>query len=197
MSIRNELLSNLTTALPEGISTGFRAVTTQSYVEANVKNGAQWEVGLYDPVFPSLAVNDVVIITGSVPIVLKGRALRFDGLGLMTSTFEAPAYSGGTPIPFYNLNHRNQATPEIQILGGTTVTDDGVQLSANKYFLGSDAVGNTITSSEGFEAQGAEFIFAANTTYLFKITSIDDTSTQRVFSYVTWYEGDTDLPLGG
>lgn len=182
------------TGIADGAFQGLSALTTQSFIETNVKNGYQWEIGLYDPAFPSEAVNDVVIITGSVPIILKGRALRFDGLGVMTSTYEAPTYTGGTLLPFYNLNHRNQATPEVQVLGGTTVTDDGTKLSSDKYFLGSSASGQNVTSHEGFEAQGEEFVFPANSTFLFKITSIDDSSAQRVFSYVTWYEGNTDIP---
>jgi hypothetical protein len=183
------------TGIPDGAFRGLRALTTQGFIETNVKNGFQWEIGLYDPAFASLAVNDIIVITGSSPIILKGRALRFDGLGLMTSTFEAPSYSGGTPLTFYNLNHKNQAVPQVQILGGATVTADGTQLSADKYFLGSSAAGPNVTSSEGFESNGLEFIFAANTAYLFKITSIDGSDAQRVFSYVTWYEGGTDIPV--
>ena len=183
------------TGIPGEAFKGLRAITSQSYTEANVKNGVQWEIGLYNAALPSLGVSDIIVITGSIPILLKGRALRFDGLGIFTSTFESPEYTGGTPLPFYNLNHRNQAVPEVQILGGATVTDDGTKLSSDKYFLGSTIAGNNVSASEGFEATGEEFLFDANTTYLFKITSIDGADAQRVFSYVTWYEGDTDLPI--
>jgi hypothetical protein len=183
------------TGFPDGAFKGLRALNVQTFTESNIKNGFQWELGLYNPVLASLAEVDVIVITGSVPLIIKGRALRFDGLGVMTSNFEGPTYTGGTPVPFYNLNHKNATTAQVQILGGVSVTDDGTKISADKYFLGSDSVGNTVTSSEGFETQGEEFIFDANTTYLFRITSIDGAADQRLYSYVIWYEGRTDLPV--
>jgi hypothetical protein len=183
------------TGIPDGAFRGLRGMTTQSFTESNVKNGFQWELGLYNPALASLAEVDIIVVTGSVPLLIKGRALRFDGLGIFTSNFENVSYTGGTPLPFFNLNNRNPKTPEVVILAGATVVDEGTKMSADKYFLGSNAVGNSVTSSEGFEADGEEFLFDANTNYLFRITSIDGSDAQRLFSYVTWYEGGTDIPV--
>lgn len=180
--------------VPNAVFESMRAMTVQSYAEGNVKLGTQWELGLYDAAFAGAAEKDTILITGSMPLLVKGRALRFDGLGFFTSVFETPTYTGGTPEVFYNVNHRNQATPEVQFLGGASVTVDGTKIATDKYFLGSTAAGNNVTSHEGFEAAGLEFLFAPNTTYLLRTTSID-VDPQRLFSYTTWYEGDTDFPL--
>lgn len=181
---------------PDGSFSGTRALTVQFYTEANVKNGVQFEASTYNAAFPGLGVSNFVLITGAKPVALKGRALSVGGLGLKLELFRDPTYTGGTPLSIFNMNHRNPVASTVQILALPTVTNDGVKIACDKYALGSNLQGavGTLTNTTFSEAEGLETIFAPNSVYLFKNTSLD-VDPQSVFSYQTWYEGDTDLPL--
>lgn len=103
---------------------------------------------------------------------------------------------GGTPIPIYNLNHKNPIPSTVAILGNPTITAEGTKISCDKYILGTNPQGGvSVVSSTLFtEAQGLETVLAPNSTYLFKSTSLETSDTQAIFSYNTWYEGGLDLP---
>lgn len=73
-------------APPSGIYTGLRAVTTQSYTEANSKNGTQHEGStLFN--LAGLATNDTFFVTGALPVSLKGRVIGFTGDGVTAEIF--------------------------------------------------------------------------------------------------------------
>ncbi len=184
------------TESPDGLYSGTRALTVQFYTEANVKNGRQFEASTYTAAFPGLASSGYVVVTGIYPVVLKGRTISVSGLGLKLEMFKSPTYTGGVPIQIYTLNHRNSFGTDVQILAGPTVTSDGIKVACDKYVFGSNLQGGTAVSSATLftEAPGLEMILPPNSTFYFKSTSLDN-DPQRVFSYNTWYEGDTDLPL--
>ncbi len=191
----NNFTSTKTGDFPEGSFSGLRALNVQSYVESNVKLGVQYEVGLYDPSVAAACILYFILQTGNNPIALKGRRIEFDGLGIQSMVFEGPTFTGGTPTTIFNLNHKNPVTGEAVILMSPSITDEGTQVQATKTYLGASLNGNQIQVETGQEAQGLEYIYNANSTYLFKLESIDAVDAQRVATFVTWYEGGLDLPL--
>lgn len=180
---------------PDGTFDGTRALNVQSYVESNVKLGLQYEASFFNPALAASATLYFVLQTGSNPLALKGRRIEFDGLGLQSTVFEGPTFTGGTPAPIFNLNHKNPVAGEAVILISPSVTDEGTQVQAIKTYLGASLNGNQIQVEAGQEAEGLEYVYDINSTYLFKIESLDGTDAQRVATFVTWYEGGLDLPL--
>ena len=195
METNNDFLESLAAGLPALASQGLRAVNVQTYVESNVKLGNQHEFSVYDPALAFDGFNDFVLLTGAQPVALKGRVIRCNGAGVVSSVFQGPTYSGGVAQPYFNLNYKNPVAGLAQIIGGATVSDVGVKVAADKHVIGAASQGNQVTISEGREAEGLEFIFAPNTAYLFRLASLGQSGTQRVSAYVTWYEGVLDLPL--
>lgn len=179
-------------AAPAGAYSGLRALTTQSYNEANVKNGVQYEISADTPALAAGANTDVIFTTGVNPVLIKGRQVKFNGLSLVTRVYRAPTFTGGTVTPYFNLNDRNPVTGTAVVRTGATVTAPGTEFGAPTFDLGSSGVGNSSLST--YSVPGIERLLAPNTTYLLRITN-DSAAVQRVTSYLTWYEGGTDLPL--
>lgn len=180
--------------LPVGLFNGNRAITQQNYTEANVKNGSQFELSSA-PVSLSAGANlDLVFITGNVPVIIKGRTVKFNGILLTTRVYRAPTYTGGAPVTPFNLNDINPNATTVQILAGATVTSPGIEFGAPTYEIGSAGLGNVQIST--YSTLGVERVLRPNTVYLQRTTN-DDTSAQLVTGALTWYEGFTDLPITG
>ncbi len=195
MSSKQSSLVNFESNSPNGLYEGQRAITTQSYTEANVKLGVQYELANFEPAFSDASPSDFIIITSSNPVLIKGLLWQFDGLGFVSQLFSNPIYTGGTPLTYFNKNTRNPVTGTIQFLGGAVVSSAGTPLSAARTILGSSGTGNSIvTTTQTQEPDGIETLLSENSVFLLRRTSID-TDAQRVSTYATWYEGMTDLPL--
>lgn len=175
---------------PSGLYEGTRAITIQGYVEANVKNGVQHEGSALFSIGGG-GVNDTIFLTGNTSVSLKGRKISYDGAGVSAFIFEAPTYTGGSSAEYQNANNINPVLGLSTILVGTTVSDDGILAFSPVHSLGS-------TSFFGGDAQisqiEAEHILKPNTAYLLRLVNLD-TTTQRVASHLSWYEGTLDLPL--
>lgn len=181
---------------PDGLYMGVRAMTTQNYVEANVKAGLQFVVATFVPAFPAApGFTDYVVEVGALPISIKGRTFQFDGSGIQLDVFRGPTYTGGVVTPYYNLLDGSPNLGLAVIKGAPTVTNVGTRIAPTRTLLGSSGVGNTVVASSVSEAEGLETILQRNTTYLFRTTSLHVGGTQRVSSANTWYEGELDLPL--
>ena len=180
---------------PEGVYTGSRALTVQSYIESNCKNGAQYELTTYTAGVASGAIRDFIIITGDKPVLLKNRLFQFTGERITTSVFRGPTYTGGTPIAYYNLNDINPVAGTIQVLGTPTVTSVGTQVSPTTDILGNlPQGGQSFTATEAESGVvGLERIFRPNTTYLFR-TINNSAAAINISSRSTWYEGFPDIP---
>ncbi len=192
MSIRNFLLEKLVAAtFPEGAFAGTRALTVQSYSEANAKNGTQHEGSTLLVDFAAGATNDTIFLTGPLPVSLKARIINFDGAGVKGEVFTGPTYTGGTPAEYQNASDINPVAGLSQIIVGATVTDDGDLVFAPSY-----SFGNSSNQGKGGigAALGSEKLLKPNTAYLFRLTSLD-ASTQNISSLLSWYEGELDLPL--
>jgi hypothetical protein len=180
--------------VPNGLFSGTRAMTVQGYIEANVKNGVQYESSSPVTLLGAGANIDTIFITGSKPVIIKDRIVKFNGVFLTTKVYRAPAYTGGTPRVSYNLNDITPVVSTVQIIGGATVTDVGTEFGAATYDIGSTGIGNVQIST--YSATGVERILRPNTVYLQRITN-EDAAAQSVAGTLTWYEGVTDLPLTG
>ncbi len=181
--------------VPDGLFSGTRAITYQNYVEANVKNGVQFEVSAPPVSLAALAFRDTIFITGSKAVIIKERSVKFNGVLLETHVYRAPEYSGGTPATIYNLNDINPVATTVTVLGGATVTNVGIEFGAPTYDIGSTGIGTVQVST--LSIGGAERVLRPNTVYLQRITNMDASASQLVTGALTWYEGPTDLPLTG
>lgn len=177
---------------PDGLFTGTRAITSQTYIEANVKNGLQFEFSSLNTSLAAGASQSAIFLTGNKTVIIKSREIQYTGQGISAQVFEGTTYTGGTAGTIFNLNRINTATSTAQIISGVTVTLQGTAISATTYGVGS--IGNGQTSVGSFTVQGIERILKPNTAYLLQITNLD-TVACKIATYATWYEGTPDLPV--
>ncbi|WAX23066.1 hypothetical protein pA_gene0025 [Vibrio phage 13VT501A] len=183
--------SRNSTGSPDGLYEGRRAQTVQSYVEANSKNGVQHEGSTLLEGVAAGASNDTIFLTGALPVALKGRIISYTGSGVSAFIYEAPTYTGGTPAAYENASAINPVAGLSQIIVGATVSVDGDLVFAPVHFIGNQSnqgQGTTANSVTG------ERLLKPNTAYLLRLTSLDD-QPQDISSYLSWYEGELDLPL--
>ena len=181
--------------VPPGAFTGLRAMTVQSYDEANKKRGVQWEASRLVTIASNAPANNVysIIKTGSKPVDLKSRIFGYDGLGIVGRIFKTPTYTGGTADPLFNMNPRYLGTqPEVQILTGFTLTNNGTKCGADIYAVGPSTNQSRGTTPREFGSN--RVLDEPNTSYLLVIESLD-TASQLVTARIELYEGGLDLPL--
>lgn len=174
-----------------GMTKGVKAVITQSYTEANSKNGVQHEGSTRLVGVIGLSSNDTFFVTGSLPVSLKGRVVRYTGEGVTAEIYTGATYSGGISVDYQNASDINPVTGLSQIIVGATTLTDGVLA-----FAPDQLIGNKSNQGEGSSGSilGREKLLKPNTVYLFRLTSLD-TQTQDISSLLTWYEGGLDLPV--
>lgn len=185
---RNEILEE---AFPEGITSGLRAMTVQGYVEANVKNGTEHEGSTLLTGVAAGTSNDTIFLTGALPVSLKARVIAYSGTGVSGFIYEDPTYTGGSPVAYQNANAINPVTGLSQIIVGATVTVDGTLVFAPTHSIGNQSQQGKGTSGA---LLGGERILKPNTPYLLRLTSLDS-QAQDISSFLSWYEGELDLPL--
>lgn len=170
---------------------GLRALVTSSYVEANVKNGLQFEASEHNAAVAAGANFDIEFQTGTKPVIIKDRQVAFTGTGITINVYEVPTTSAGTAGTVYNLNRRNPVTATASYKIAPTVTATGTQVGATAYGLGGTGAGPSRVSA--FATFGVERVLKPSTKYLLRITN-NDAGAQRIAAYITWYEGTPDLP---
>lgn len=170
---------------------GLRALVTQSYTEANVKNGLQFEASGYNAAVAAGASFDIEFQTGTKPVIIKDRQVAFTGAGITINAYEAPTTSAGTAGTVYNPNRRNPIAATASYKTAPTVTAPGSQFGATTYGFGGTGVGPSSVSA--FATPGMERVLKPNTRYLLRITN-NDAAAQKIAVYITWYEGTPDLP---
>jgi hypothetical protein len=176
---------------PAGIYNGNRAMNVQFYIESNIKNGLQFEASRLITL-PGSGNIDSIFVTGSKPVILKERSFSYSGVGLVAQIRRSPTYTGGVSDPFQNHNDINPQVSTVTLLSAPTVTAVGTKIFADDFFFGSSQ--NQATGGSG--DVGKERIMRPNTSYLLRFSSVGiDTQSQQVSAYITWYEGNPDLPL--
>lgn len=181
------------TESPDGLYSGDRAMTSQSYDEMNKKRGVQWEASTRVQIAAGTGVNFTIFRTGSKAVDLKQRVLGFDGIGVVGRIYRNPTYTGGTLAGFWNmLASQALVQPECQLFTGPTVSNRGTEIAAPIYAFGP-------SSQQGRGSVPVPYasnrIFdEPNTTYLFVIETLDS-AAQFVSSRLELYEGPLDWPL--
>jgi len=186
----NNFLTGVARSFLGGLVLGTRAITVQSYTEANSKNGVEHEGSTILTAVGGGASNDTIFKTGALPVALKGRVIGYTGDGVTAEIFEAPTFTGGSSVPYQNASAINPVTGLSQIIVGATVTVDGTLVFAPDHLIGNQSIQGQGTSGAVI---GREKLLKRDTEYLFRITSLDD-MPQDITSLLTWYEGELDLP---
>lgn len=181
-----------TNAVPMGLYNGLAAITIQNYIEANVKNGVQYEFSADNLAVPNGSNIDTIFTTGANPVVFKNRTVKFNGSHLTTRVYKSPTFTLGSIVPYFNLNNINPVAGAVTIRTGATVSAPGTEFGAPTFDIGTVGQGNSSFST--FSVFGLERVLAPNTSYLLRITN-DSGAAQEIAAYLSWYEGGTDLPL--
>lgn len=144
---------------------GLRAVNVQSYLESNVKLGAQFEFSSFNPALGGNAVSHLVLITSTKPLIIKDRQISCTGQGVTARVYKNPTYTGGTALAIFNL--RQDGIPPAStctIKSGATISNVGTEIAAPTYVVG--ATNGVVNSAGTFSNQGLERILAANSVSL-------------------------------
>lgn len=169
------------------VTGGDQAVTIQTFSELNSKTGRQYQIGLYNPALAVGANADLIIVVGDEDVIIKGVSTQFTGELISATTYKDPVYTGGTPLPYYNFNDRDAVPGTLQLLAGATVTSPGTQVGPTLTSIGAPTSGNRVQTSISLP-QGAERIFPAGGTYLFRTINLSD-EIIKTSTVATWYQG--------
>lgn len=196
---------------PQGVFTGTRAITSQSYTEANVKNGVQFSAS---SIFTGILAGenlDIIFITGDKPVAVKSQYIATKNASdVISDLYENPTYTGGENLDagVFNQTRINPEPSTITLVGlaptdadnydytpndatKPNVTNEGVKFQPSLSILGTSGQGNSVTSRAG--QVGLETILKPNTAYLYRRHCVE--AVDSFFGFTTWYEGDLDLPL--
>lgn len=182
---------DLEASIPAGVFTGARAVTSQSFRDANTKLGNLFNASRRVVGLAAEANADSIFLTGANPVILYARNIGYTGNGVSASIYRQPTYTGGTASDINNPNDINPSTTGVALLTAPTVTNIGTLTTAIAY-----SEGNTSNQGKGNPGAslGEEIIMLPNTAYLLRVTSLD-TQAQNFSAYLSWYEGQPDLPI--
>ena len=174
---------------------GGKAMTTQSLEYYHAKVGREYTAALYTDQFLAGESLDVVMEIGSSwGVVMKAIGATFD-VGLISSqVFKAPAYTGGTAVPVYNLRDEVAVPDDVVVLSGPTVTDPGTAVGPKIYSIGTPQQGSKRESSTSGEHR-IERILQKGATYLFRFTN-ENGDAGSLAANAVWYQGPltTELP---
>jgi hypothetical protein len=178
---------SLLPALDQRVYDGrFRAITTQPFSEANVKNGTQFYAGIEFLTIAQGASVDVLFVPDMTPVLVKGREIRTNGDNVLYQVYRGTSFSGGTAVPIHNYNEVTPAATTVSMLSGPTVTNPGLLIDSQPIY-GSVSAGNRVS---GFtQTSGIERRLAFATPYLARITNRSTTAAASVWYGLTWYEG--------
>lgn len=179
---------------PPNAFAGLRALNTQSYVESNVKLGAQFYIQYSLPLLAAGVTHKIAFNTGAKPVLIKGRDLYAAGANITYQLFKAPTgVTGGTAIPVQNYNDINAALTTVTCSGGVTTTADGTSWGDPSPLYGSTLVGGRVGSGL---APGGDRVLKPNASYLVSVKNADTAALMVPPAWsLTWYEGNPDLPL--
>lgn len=180
--------------MPPGAFSGLRAMTTQSYIEANVKYGLQFYLQHSLPQLPATTgAYKLLFTTGAKQVLIKGREMYGIGELISIQLYKQPTAPtpGGTLIAVQNFNDVSPVATTVTIRGGVTTTSDGTPWGDPQRLFGQSAAGQRAGSGL---SPGGDRILKANSTYLviFRNTG---SGTADIDYFLTWFEGQSDLPL--
>lgn len=195
--------------LVKKVVTGFRAITIQSYTEANVKNGVQFYArrAFTGPLVAGVtagefAANDkryIYFRTGAKPVIVKDRVVKFIGeefaLRLYNATGEtAPTLAGALTVSNYRSD--GLAKPTTVLVNEVFTADIaglGSMIGDPEYYFGSSSQGQRNADSI---LEGRERVLPPNAQFYVEV-ELTAGSSGRFEYFLDWYEGDSDLPRKG
>lgn len=181
-------------AAPAGAYSGLRALTTQSYTEANVKNGVQFYIQHNLPqLAATTGVYKLLFTTGAKPVLVKGREMYGIGETFSLQVYKQPTAPtpGGTLLTVQNYNDIAAAATTVTVRGGVNTTADGTPWGDPQRLFGQSAAGQRAGSGL---APGGDRVLKPNSSYLVVFRNTGS-GTADIDYFLTWYEGGTDLPL--
>ncbi|MNJ16349.1 hypothetical protein D3C77_106100 [compost metagenome] len=181
------------TGLLPQLFVGDRAMTVQSYIEANTKRGVQFYIqhGLPQLV-ASTGVYKLKFTTGAKPVLIKSREMYGNGERFQLQIFkQPPSTTGGTPVTVQNFNDVNPVATTVSVLGGVTAADNGTSWGDPQRIFSQSAAGQRAGSGL---APGGDRVLKVNSTYLV-VFSNTGSGTADIDYFLSWYEGAPDLPL--
>lgn len=135
----------------------------------------------------------VTLRVGAKPVVLLNLAFAF-GTGTASTAgnvtlWESPTgLTVGTNLTPYGFDRLEVNTPTMICEGGSTVTTNGLQVSAPSYYRGVNSVG--IQASPVLTHR-----LKPNTNYVLRVNNTD-AAAQVADVYLAWYEGSDAYPTG-
>ena len=206
-----ETLDHLIRSLPPEISEGLRAMTMQTYTEANVKNGVQYSATTYFTGLTAGETIDLIIQTADNPVAIKAQYIAAKNSGdILVDWYRDPVFTGGTDISagVFNQNDINPVASAATLIGPLptnaaggdyspndatkpTVSALGTKIQPTLVVLGNSGAGASSSAARNVTI-GLEQILAPNTTYLYRRTCV--AAVASLFGFSTWYEGGLDLP---
>ncbi len=174
---------------------GTRAITTQSYNEANVKLGHQYFTRAAFPGSDPIANGTsryLYFKVGSVPAAIKSRTIQFAGEEVAVRTYVAPTgVTGGTDLTVGAFNGTLANNAETTFKQDPTFATKGTEIvTTPEYLFGATQQRQVDGSSIPF---GREFIFAPGTEILVELQNVGSGSV-RLSYFTDFYEGGFDLP---
>lgn len=176
------------------IMVGLKAWVVQTYIEANVKNGLQFESSFDFPAVPANGSRVVAFRTTSKKVIIKARVINFTGPKVTARVYKGGVITETTnQDDIFNLSDINPKPATAELFANATVTTQGNEIGAPNFIYGSETVGGR--SQGSFGVQGVERNLNDNQLYYLIVTN-NDAANPRSFSvYLTWYEGTPDLPV--
>ena len=166
---------------------GVAGVTTQGFVEANIKRGRQHFI-IHE--FANVTVGtsrQFGFTTGPSGALIKWREVTFTGsTRILYNVYEGATFTGGTPIPIRNENRVSPKTPSMQVVHTPTVSVLGSPYRPLAiYGTGADT-GNA--NRAGTAVVGRDVFLKPSTQYVVDILNSAGVAGYIQFE-VGWYEG--------
>jgi len=184
-------------AIDERVYDGNKALTVQTFTEANSKNGSQFSMTTRNIAVAAGSTLDVMLTTGAKTVLTKGLVVQYTGSQIETSLYKGVVATGGQTVPSYNLNTELLTTmlSTFKTSNGAafTITNAGVQVAPAEFFYGIADQGNRSTPS--FITAGIERVLQPNTVYMRRIWNRSANPCVIDFS-ATFYEGDISSQNG-
>ena len=194
MELMRVKFERLTRWLYSAVFTGLRAVCTQNYIEANIKNGRQRVVSRIVSVPAGTQVH-IGVSTGDEPMIIKSRIISQSGSTQINYSAQSDlAYTGGAAIPIRNPNNRFKVPIGVSMFVG--VTPGAVVPGVTEQYLDPFPVfgGTAAASRIGTDTLGLDYVLKENTNHVFTIDNVGS-GTATVHWWQTFYEGVPDLPV--
>lgn len=177
-----------------GLLTGLRAVTVQTYAEANSKNGLQFYTRMSWPLSDTISSGEsknIIFKTTSKKVLAKVRVVHYSAeeieLDVLSGVTVTTTGESRTPS---NYNAVNPITSTVELQKDAVFTG-GISIDNEKeYYFGASSAGQRSGDSI---PEGRERVLPENSTYAIVIKNTGS-GNARVQYYLDWYEGDPDLP---